>query len=429
MGQRDTRSDDLRILRRCIRDIVALSALPAVWSSYDMPRIAESLADVLLGMLHLDFIYVRVQLHGSDAPLEIARTEEGLPMDGQAQLLRRALTPWLDGPGASLPSRIANPVGSEMVRIVNTPIGLGAEHGVVIAASQRVDFATEAESLLLTVGANQAAMLFGRLRVETAIQQANAELEQRVQERTMALHRAMAEHQRLEGEAQRAQHFALLGRLAAGVSHEIRNPLGTIVLLMDLLEEELQHPSTDSASHIAEALIDIKTNLTRLDNLVQDYLSLARVAVIQRHPVDLPTLVRQFAQEMTPALTAQGITLHLDTLDQLGTVALHPNTFRRALLNLVHNAMDAMPRGGTLRLRGRRQAATVQLDISDTGSGIPAEQQALIFEPLHTTKPGGTGLGLYIVQEVVEAHGGQVAVHSTVGHGTTFTITLPLAEK
>ena len=113
MGQRDTRSDDLRILRRCIRDIVALSALPAVWSSYDVPRIAESLADVLLGMLHLDFIYVRVQLPGSDAPLEIARTEAGLPMDGQAQLLRRALTPWLDGPGASLPARVANPFPSE----------------------------------------------------------------------------------------------------------------------------------------------------------------------------------------------------------------------------------------------------------------------------------------------------------------------------
>jgi signal transduction histidine kinase len=109
-------------------------------------------------------------------------------------------------------------------------------------------------------------------------------------------------------------------------------------------------------------------------------------------------------------------------------VALHTHTFQRVLLNLMQNAMDAMPQGGTLRLQGRRQDATVHLDVEDTGMGIPPERLPQIFEPLHTTKPGGTGLGQYIVQEVVAAHGGQVAVQSTVGSGTTFTITLPLAE-
>jgi signal transduction histidine kinase len=108
-------------------------------------------------------------------------------------------------------------------------------------------------------------------------------------------------------------------------------------------------------------------------------------------------------------------------------VALHAHTFRRALLNLMQNAMDAMPQGGTLTLRGRRQDATVHLDVEDTGSGIAPEYTTQIFEPLYTTKPGGTGLGLYIVQEVVAAHGGHVAVQSTVGSGTTFTITLPRA--
>jgi signal transduction histidine kinase len=107
-------------------------------------------------------------------------------------------------------------------------------------------------------------------------------------------------------------------------------------------------------------------------------------------------------------------------------VALHPHSFRRVLVNLVHNAIDAMPQGGTLTLQGRRQAATVSLAVRDTGSGIPPEHLPQIFEPLHTTKPGGTGLGLYIVHEVVAAHGGQVAVQSTLGAGTTFTITLPL---
>ena len=218
-----------------------------------------------------------------------------------------------------------------------------------------------------------------------------------------------------------------LGRLAAGVSHEIRNPLGVVFLQVDLLEEELRQPSSASETAIAEALAEIKTNLARLDELVQDYLSLVRVAAIQQTPVDLGRLVTQWAQEMTPALAAHGITFQLEVLDQLGVVALHAHTFRRALLNLVQNAMEAMPQDGTLTLRGRRQGATVPLDVGDTGVGIPPEQTTQIFEPLHTTKPGGTGLGLYIVQEVVAAHGGQVAVQSTVGSGTTFTITLPLA--
>jgi signal transduction histidine kinase len=220
----------------------------------------------------------------------------------------------------------------------------------------------------------------------------------------------------------------LLGRLAAGVSHELRNPLGAVVLHVDLLEEELRQPTPESAAAVAQALTEIKTHLARVDDLLQDYLSLIRVGTGQQTPVDLQAFVTQLTQEITPALTAQGITLQLDALDQLGVVALHPQTFRRALLNLVHNALDAMPAGGVLTLGGYRQASTVHLAVRDTGSGIPPEQAARIFEPLYTTKPGGTGLGLYLVQEVVAALDGQVAVQSTVGAGTTVTIMLPRAD-
>lgn len=172
MIQRETRSDDIRDLRRCVRDLVALSALPAVWIGYDARRIAESLADVLVGMLRLDFIYVRVKSHTPDVPLEVARVEEGLDIAGQAHLLGKALAPWLHVTGASPLVSIDNPFGSGSMRLAKTPIGLGAEYGLVVAGSQRLDFATETESLLLTVGANQAALLFGRLQTEAAVQQA-----------------------------------------------------------------------------------------------------------------------------------------------------------------------------------------------------------------------------------------------------------------
>jgi signal transduction histidine kinase len=252
-----------------------------------------------------------------------------------------------------------------------------------------------------------------------------AALEQRFQMRTTALHQEIAVRQRLEREAQRVQHFALLGRLAAGVSHEIRNPLGAVVLHVDLLSEELQQPTPDSPAVIAEALAEIKTHLARVEDLVQDYLSLVRVGNIQLTPTDLGVAVQAWAPEFQALATSRGVALHLDGLAALGRVAVHPATFYRAVLNLVQNALEAMPQGGTLTLTGRRTPTHAQLQVCDTGSGIPAAQHAKIFEPLYTTKPGGTGLGLYIVQEIVTVHGGQVTVESAEDHGTTFTLTLP----
>lgn len=250
-------------------------------------------------------------------------------------------------------------------------------------------------------------------------------LEQRVQERTAALHYEMTERQRLEREAQRAEHFALLGRLAAGVSHEIRNPLAAIFLHVDVLEEELRQPTPDSPTAITETVAEIRTQLARLDALVQDYLSLVRVGSMQQTSQDLGAAVVVWAAEWQGQAVARGVTLHLEGLTELGLVAFHAATLHRALLNLVQNALDAMSQGGRLTLAGQGTATQVQVQVQDTGSGMPAALLERIFEPLYTTKAGGTGLGLYIVQEIVAAHGGQLTVQSTEGHGTTFTITLP----
>ena len=253
--------------------------------------------------------------------------------------------------------------------------------------------------------------------------QLNGELEHRMAE----LQRETAERQRLERAAQRAQHFTLLGRLAAGISHEIRNPLAAVFLHVDVLEEELKQPLPESPAQVTEALAEIRTNLTRLEDLVQDYLTLVRTSQLERTPHDLGAALLAWATEWQPLALRQSVLLRLEGLEELGTVAVHANTLFRALLNVVQNAVDAMPHGGTLTLAGQGMATHVQLHVRDTGSGIPAEQRAAIFEPLYTTKPGGTGLGLYIVREIVTAHGGQVSVESVEGQGTTLTLTLPRA--
>ena len=175
-----------------------------------------------------------------------------------------------------------------------------------------------------------------------------AALEQLFQERTAALHREIAERQRLEHEAQRVQHFALLGQLAAGVSHEIRNPLSAVFLHVDLLAEELQQPAPNSPAVVAETLAEIKTNLARLEDLVQDYLSLVRVGTLQLTPEDLGGAVEEWAPEFQSLATPHGVSLQLEGLNNLGSVAFHAPTLRRAVLNLVQNALEAMSQGGTL---------------------------------------------------------------------------------
>ena len=271
-----------------------------------------------------------------------------------------------------------------------------------------------------------------RKHAETLLRAHAALLHTQVEDQTAALQEAlahlsreMATRQHLERAAQRAQHFALLGRLAAGVSHEIRNPLGAVVLQVDLLEEELRQPSTNSAAEVAQALAEIKTNLARLDDLVQDYLSLVRVGHMERTPQDLGAALHAWASEWQDLAAARGMTLQVEGVATLGQVAYHSHTLHRALLNLVQNALDAMEPGGTVTLRGQPTATQVQLHVRDTGMGIPAARLATIFEPLYTTKPGGTGLGLYIVQEIVAAHAGHVTVESVTGQGTTVTVTLP----
>src|SRR5215471_6090291 len=222
------------------------------------------------------------------------------------------------------------------------------------------------------------------------------------------------------------EHLIKLGRLASSLSHEIRNPLATVFLLVDFLEEELHHPSADGQAQTAQSLADLKVELNRIHELVENYLSLARLADLRREPEDLDTIVHTCALEFQQRCAERGITLHMEGLEDLKQVPLHRNTFYRVLVNLVQNAIDAMPQGGTLTFRGWQAGTQVHLVVQDSGSGIPEDELPQVFEPFHTTKSDGTGLGMYVVQEILAAHGGSITLRSSCGIGTTCTLTLPL---
>ena len=224
------------------------------------------------------------------------------------------------------------------------------------------------------------------------------------------------------------EHLMVLGRLASSLSHEIRNQLNAVSLHADVLEDELRDFAPDAQDLLSEPVGDIRSEITRLHDLVENFLSLSRLVNLRCEPENIESFLTDLSVEWQTLLEPYRIELCLEGLDKLGEVCIHPNTFRQLWLNLIQNAIDAMPEGGTLTIQGQQVASHVHLKICDTGKGISEEQIPLMFVPFHTTKSDGTGLGLYVVQEIVAAHHGEIEVSSVVGKGTMFTLTLPLAD-
>jgi signal transduction histidine kinase len=206
-----------------------------------------------------------------------------------------------------------------------------------ITHNDRRQFDAEDQRQLVSLGRfasaayQSQAELAERHRAEAALAQAAAVLEQRVEERTTALHQALVAQERLAREAQRAQHFAMLGRLAAGLSHEIRNPLSALFLHIDVLEEELHQPTPNSVAEVAEALGEIRTNLARLEDLLQDYRTLVRTSQIELTSQDLGAAVQRWVPEWQTLLATRGVALHREGLRDLGHVWMHESTLRRRL--------------------------------------------------------------------------------------------------
>jgi PAS domain S-box-containing protein len=224
------------------------------------------------------------------------------------------------------------------------------------------------------------------------------------------------------------EHLMVLGRLVSSLSHDISNHFNTVSLHTDLLEDEVQDLPSEWQGSLAESVVDIRTEITRLHDLIEDLLALARLTRLHREPENLEAYLVDLRPTLEELLAPHDITLALEGLDGLGEVALHHTTFRQLWLNVVDHAIDAMPQGGRLTIRGERLATHVQLGISDTGDGISDAQLPLLFLPFHATPSESTRLGLYVVQEIVSAHAGTMTVSSSPEQGTTLIVSLPLAD-
>lgn len=219
----------------------------------------------------------------------------------------------------------------------------------------------------------------------------------------------------------------LLSRLLARFAHEIRNPLSSLDIHVQLLEEDLAQAPAEVREKSAERLEIIHGEIHRLETIVRQFLSLSGPSALALCDVAPESLVRHVWTLLRPEAEARGIELSLDVPDGLPAIRADAGQLTQALLNLAINALQAVDRAGRvdLRVRGGATAGSLTIDVRDSGPGVPADKQSAIFEPFFSTKPEGTGLGLWIVQQIVIAHGGVVQVENPPGGGAVFRIELP----
>jgi signal transduction histidine kinase len=238
------------------------------------------------------------------------------------------------------------------------------------------------------------------------------------------------------GEEADGERDDLFARVAAGLAHEIKNPLSTMAINLALLEEEWGGASksrgegglepTAREKRCRKRIQTLQREVQRLETIVDDFLRYARGGVIDRAPHDLVHLVREVLDFVDAEDARVGIRHHADLPPGLPLVRLDAVAFRQAILNLLVNARQAMPMGGELIVRLRRQGNLVELSVTDTGVGMSPEDVERCFEVYFSTKREGTGLGLSTTKRIVEEHGGKIHVISEVGRGTSFSILLPL---
>ena len=226
-----------------------------------------------------------------------------------------------------------------------------------------------------------------------------------------------------------SERMAVLGTFASGLAHEVRNPLNSIGLQLSLIERRaLEAEGKTSKGGVRDKIGIIRDEIRRLDTLVNEFLLLSRTNRMSLRAVDVDALAEELTGLVEPEATASNVKLVRGTVGAAAPeIQADPEKMKQVVLNLLRNAIEAMPEGGRVLVETGLVDGRVHMRVSDTGPGLPADID--VFQLFVSTKPGGTGLGLSIAQQIVQDHGGEIAAESRPGEGTTFTIRLPLVAQ
>jgi signal transduction histidine kinase len=225
-----------------------------------------------------------------------------------------------------------------------------------------------------------------------------------------------------------AEKQQLLSRLLARLAHEIRNPLSSLDIHVQLLEEDLELGAPKLRKEFSSRFDIIHTELHRLDNVVKQFLRLAGPSALELEPVDVQSILSHVSGLVEPELAQRDITIVTHS-SKMPTLLCDSGQLTQALLNLIINAVQAIDRSGRIEVSAASAQDFIHISVSDSGPGVPKDKRSAIFEPYFTTKPEGSGLGLWIAQQIALAHGGEILVSNGALGGAVFVLKLPLKPK
>jgi PAS domain S-box-containing protein len=262
----------------------------------------------------------------------------------------------------------------------------------------------------------------------------------------LAILKDISEEQKLRKKVEKLQRNTAMAKVAGKVAHEIRTPLGVLFLKSDLLVERLHSVFDDELDEqskvgqsltrhrkfIEKCITDIQKQVSRLEEIANNYLHLSRSRILDREEVSLKTFVRDVAIEVKEQYSNEPIQMDFEMEENLPTVLIDPQKFQRVVANLFRNSLEAIRsshiENGWVKLRVYQENEQIIMEVSDNGPGMPEQIKERAFDPFTTTKSIGTGLGLYLVCEIVENHGGSITIDSAPNQGTKIRILLPLKE-
>lgn len=245
----------------------------------------------------------------------------------------------------------------------------------------------------------------------------------------MNQNRHLARIEEMRKQLEQSERLSALGQLAAGVAHEIRNPLNAISLASQRLQREF-HPETGKEEDFQRLTAVIRDEIRRLNEIIEDFLSFSRSRRLEFRNHSVKDLLFKIVSLIEEEAKSRGVSIQLQSLDSVHPVPMDVDKLQQAFLNIIKNAMESIPGEGAVSISVEPSGGDwVSIKIRDTGSGLTPEEIERIFNPEYTTKEKGLGLGLPIAHEIVRGHGGRILVESRPGSGTTFDVRLPVGEK
>jgi C4-dicarboxylate-specific signal transduction histidine kinase len=430
-------------LRRCIRHLVALSALPAMWKGYEPDQIAESAASALVSMLGAEFVYVGLSTERDDNEVDVVKM--AAPVEAtRLREIAAAVKLEIRDAGGRETMTIANPLFRSALRLQIAPIGFEGI-GVIVAGAQAADFPTETQRLLLITAANKAALgLYLRAQKKSAseLRHLNETLENRVIQRTAELADAhkkllteMSEHKRLESRLREAHlelgHAARLssaGQIAAALAHELNQPLTAITNSLGAAKRLLARGSfieNDLATKAMDEAVQQSLRAAQVVSRLRNFLIRGETETRCENVSAMVDDARALAL-IGPAASGVEIRVLLDS--EAPHIVANRIEIQQVLINLMRNALEAMAGMDRRKLwvtTTLRRPDLVEFAVADSGPGIAADMAERIFEPFVTTKRDGMGIGLSICRSIIEAHGSRLQFEPNLDGGTIFHFTLP----